>query len=186
MKNFHISKFELPRHIIASIKGFDEEVYASLMTLGMQTPNGHIMDMEFVSNLGTLLIWITSNMSEGKATDVDWRFSQHGVLYMNTEESFDVVDREDNRYHLNPYEFGFAVGLSACQENMMWAINNGFKNPFKISYFYFNFLKECVMHMEPSLIRENVIFNIVQSNEPENFGKFKGKLESLLDIPVTP
>lgn len=186
MKNkFNISTFALPRHVIPALKGFDEEVYNSVYSFGLKQRPPNIMDIEFVTNMGTLLTGLSYMATHGVEKNVDWRFSQHGILYTTNEKEFTMYNRTGRMVNANHHEFGFAIGMSACQENMGWAIKEGFKNPFRLSYFYYNFLDACLDYLPENVLDSKKVREIVLENESINFVPFKNDLEALLDLPVT-
>ena len=187
MKNiFDISSFYIPRHLVPNIKGYDEDLYQAVQRFGLKHLQAEIMDFEFVTNMGTLLTSLGFMATGGVEKDVTWRFSQHGLIYTPNDKSYLMKHRGGGSDLVNSIEFAFAIGMTACQENMAWAINEGFKNPFRISYFYYNFLDTYLDYIPKEFIDPDKVRAIVLDNESVNFVPYKESLESLLRIPVTP
>lgn len=185
-KAFNISAFELPRHVIPSIKGYAEDIFQAVQSFGLKHKQPEIMDFEFVTNMGTLLTALSYMATAGVERDVNWRFSQYGLLYTPDVKTYLMKHRGGSSDYVNSIEFAFAIGMTACQENMAWAINEGFKNPFRMSFFYYNFLDAHLDHLPKEQIDASKVRRIVMENESKAFVPYKHKLESLLDIPVTP
>lgn len=185
-KTFNISAFELPSHVIPSIKGYAEDIYQAVQSFGLKHKQPEIMDFEFVTNMGTLLTALSYMATAGVEKNVNWRFSQYGLLYTPDVKTYLMKHRGGGVDQVNSIEFAFAIGMTACQENMAWAINEGFKNPFRMSFFYYNFLDAHLDYLPSDKVDANKVRSIVLENESMAFVPYKDKLESLLDIPVTP
>lgn len=183
---FNISNFSLPRHIIPTIKGFEEDIYNAVQSFGLKHKQAEVMDFEFVSNMGTLITGLSYMATAGVEKDVNWRFSQHGFLYTLDNRPYLMKHRTGNSDVVNSLEFSLAIGMSACQENMVWAIKEGFKNPFRMSYFYSNFLEAHLDYLPDDQVDAAKVRRIVLENETHKFQSYKDSLEGLLNIPVTP
>lgn len=181
---FNVSTFELPRHVIPSIKGYAEDLYQAVQSFGLKYKQPDIMDFEFVTNMGTLITALSYMATDGVEREVNWRFSQYGLLYTPDMKSYVMKQRSGLCEQVNSLEFSLAIGLTACQENMAWAIREGFKNPFRMSFFYYNFLETHLNYLPESEVDSEKVRKIVFENESAVFVKYKDQLESLLDIPV--
>ncbi len=68
---------------------------------------------------------------------------------------------------------------------MLWAIKEGYKNPFRISYFYFNFLEACLKNFPESYMDVEKVLNAIKSLQNPLFSEYSDHLDDLLNIPVT-
>lgn len=185
-KTFNISAFDLPRHVIPSIKGYAEELYQAVQSFGLKHKQPDIMGIEFVTNMGTLIATLGYMATAGVEKDVNWRFSQYGLLYTPDTKEYVMKHRGGGVDKVNSVEFALAIGMTACQENMAWAIGQGFKNPFRMSFFYYNFLETHLNYLPDTVIDQNKVRKIVLDNESVAFVPYKDQLEKLLEIPLTP
>lgn len=185
-KKLHISQYELPRNILHNLKGYAFDISNTLISVGLrQQDTAQIMDAEFVSNMGVLCTGLCHLFVCDNENDINWIFSQHGLLYVQSHDDFRIRGRDGVVFNLNYMEFSFVIAMVASQENMLWAIKEGYKNPFRISYFYFNFLEACLNNFPESYIDVDKVLNAIKSLQNPLFLEYSDHLDDLLNIPVT-
>ena len=135
-KPFHLSDLEISTVDIYGLKGFSPDLHETLINLGLRQDLRRVMDAEFIANMGVLCTSLSIMATLGQV-DSDWRFSQFGILYLVDDRSkIDVVGVDESKIVFNHVEFSIVIAIMACRENMLAALINGHKNPFRISFFY--------------------------------------------------
>lgn len=143
-KPFHLSDVEVSSVDLYGLKGFSPDLHETLINLGLRQDLRRVMDAEFITNMGVLCTSLSIMATLGRV-DSDWRFSQFGILYLVDDRSkIDVVGVDESKTVFNHAEFSIVIAIMACRENMLGALINGHKNPFRISFFYQNMLLHCL------------------------------------------
>jgi hypothetical protein len=141
---FHLSNLEVSSVDLYGLKGFSPDLHEALINLGLRQDLRRVMDAEFITNMGVLCTSMSIMATLGKV-DSDWRFSQFGILYLVDDRSMlEVTGMDESKTIFNHTEFSLVIAIMACRENMLGALMNGFKNPFRLSYFYQNMLIHCI------------------------------------------
>lgn len=147
--SFHISKLQLRASDIANLKGFSPDLQECLVNIGLKRNIDRILDAEFIVNIGVICTSLAI-MATNKKVSEDWRFSEHGIIHVvNHSDSFDVYAKNREKYTFNHTEFSLLIGVMACRENIIGALINRHLNPFRIAFFYENFLHECMNQISP-------------------------------------
>ncbi|NNH77407.1 hypothetical protein HLH17_06930 [Acinetobacter sp. ANC 5380] len=163
--NFHISKVKLKVSDIANLKGFSPDLHECLMNLGFKQNIERVLDAEFIVNMGVMCTSLAI-MATDKKVSQDWRFSEHGLIYViNTDQSFDVFSKHGEKFTFNHTEFSLLIGIMACRESIIGALINRHLNPFRISIFYENFLHECMSKVPPEHMDHQKVSAFLQEHK---------------------
>lgn len=181
---FHISQFEPQISELVSLQGFAIDLHECLLSLGLRQDVARVLDAEFSINMGVLCTSLTIMATENLVNS-DWRFSQFGILYIvNENDFFCVKGKDDKKYKFNHTEFSLLIPILACRENILGALIQGFKNPFRMSLFYQNFLLHCLQSLEGNIVDKDKILFFLDYHKRDDYKKHEAFFNHYLDIDI--
>ncbi|MPS92833.1 hypothetical protein [Comamonas sp.] len=181
---FHISQFEPQISDLVSLQGFATDLNECLISLGLRQDVARVLDAEFSINMGVLCTSLTLMATE-KKVDSDWRFSQFGILYIvNDNEVFTVKGKDDQIFKFNHTELSLLIPILACRENILGALIQGFKNPFRMSLFYQNFLLHIMKSLEGNIVDQDKILFFLDYHKRDDYKKHEAFFNHYLDIDI--
>lgn len=181
---FHISQFEPSLSDIASLQGFAPDLHECLINLGLRQDIVRILDTEFTINMGVLCTSLTIMATENTINS-DWRFSQFGLLYIaNEQEFYSVKGKDESIVIFNHTEFSLLIPILACRDNILSALAQGFKNPFRMSLFYQNFLIYCLRKLDKLNVDSEKVLLFLENHKREDFKKHELFFDHYLDLEL--
>lgn len=182
---FHLSQHQLRSHELASLQGFAPDLSECLINLGLRQEIIRVLDAEFTTNMGIFCTSLTIMATEHRV-DSDWRFSQYGLLYIvDDRKDFEVTELDGNKVTLNHTEFSLAIAVMACRENIMGAMLQGFKNPFRISLFYQNVLLNCIDSIDRANLDREKVLKFIEKHKRIDFSAHEPYFDKYLQTDVT-
>lgn len=181
---FHISQFEPQISDLVSLQGFATDLHECLISLGLRQDVARVLDAEFSINMGVLCTSLTIMATE-KKVDSDWRFSQFGILYIvNENEVFTVKGKDDQIFKFNHTELSLLIPILACRENIIGALIQGFKNPFRMSLFYQNVLLHCLKALDGNILDKEKMLFFLDCHKREDFKKHEVFFDHYLNLEL--
>lgn len=166
---FHLSQYQPKSYEMASLQGFAPDLNECLINLGLRQDVIRVLDAEFTTNMGMFCTSL-SIMATEKRVDSNWRFSQYGLLYIvDDRNDFEVTELDGIKLTLNHTEFSLAIAVMACRENIIGALMQGFKNPFRISLFYQNVLLHCIDSLDQANIDRSKVLKFLEKHKRSEF-----------------
>lgn len=182
---FHLSQHQLRSHELASLQGFAPDLSECLINLGLRQEIIRVLDAEFTTNMGIFCTSLSIMATEHRV-DSDWRFSQYGLLYIvDDRKDFEVTELDGNKVTLNHTEFSLAIAVMACRENIMGAMLQGFKNPFRISLFYQNALLNCIDSIDRANLDREKVLKFIEKHKRIDFSAHEPYFDKYLQTDVT-
>lgn len=181
---FHLSQHQLTAYELASLQGFAPDLNECLMNLGLRQDTFRVLDTEFAINIGVLCTTLTMLGTECKIVS-DWRFSQYGILYIaDDREKYKLTGTDGVKVTLNHAEFSLAIGVMACRENLIGALIQGFKNPFRISLFYQNVLLHSLKALDKSYVDMEKVLNFIDKHKRKEYLEHEPYFNQYLSLEV--
>lgn len=182
---FHLSQFQPKSFELASLQGFAPDLNECLINLGLRQDVIRVLDAEFTTNIGMFCTSLTILATE-QQVDSNWRFSQYGLLYIvDDRKDFEVTELDGFKLTLNHTEFSLAIAVMACRENIIGALMQGFKNPFRISLFYQNVLLHCIDSLDQTNINRTKVLKFLEKHKRVEFKDHEPYFDRYLKAEVT-
>lgn len=185
LKSFHLSDLEVKTVELANLQGFAPDLNECLINLGLRQDVNRVLDAEFITNMGILCTSLSIMATKGEINS-DWRFSRFGILYSSeNRDYFEVHGLDDAITSLNHTEFSLVIAIMACRENMLAALINGHKNPFRISLFYQNLLLLCLDKLSGDfLIERDKVEDFLLKHKRKELAKHEPYFEKYLSLSI--
>lgn len=181
---FHLSEHQLKSYELANLQGFAPDLNECLINLGLRRDAARVLDAEFTTNMGMLCTSL-SIMGTGHKIDSNWRFSQYGILYIADErKEFELSGVDGSKVSLNHTEFSLVIGIMACRENIIGALMNGFKNPFRMSLFYQNVLQHCLLSLGEFEVDKDKVLLFLEKHKRKEYANHEPYFNDYLKLDV--
>lgn len=178
------SNIRLDHSEIANLDGFSIDLHQALIALGVRQETLNPIEYDFCNAMGFMCVTF-SMLLTNKQVSEDWQFTQHGLLYVeNDQERIMVRQRSGEGVSLSNAEFCVCVAVMACQENMVRTLREGFKNPFRMSYFYQNYIMRCAKELPLKYLSFETVQNFIRENASGEYKLLEPKIHELLEIEV--
>lgn len=170
-KNFHLSDFEINIRDMVSLQAFAPDLHECLINIGLRQNVDRVLDAEFITNIGVTCTALSIMGTDG-AVNSDWRFSRFGILYIADERSsFEILSIDGDKFEFNHTEYSLVIPIMACRENILGALINGYKNPFRMFLFYLNLLLLCLEKLGDKHIDLEKVMGFLDRHKREDFSK---------------
>ena len=181
---FHLSQLQLIAYELAGLQGFAPDLNECLINLGLRQDAVRVLDAEFTTNMGMLCTTLSIIGTEHKV-DSNWRFSQFGILYIvDDRKEFELSGVDGSKVTFNHTAFYLVIGIMACRENLIGALIQGFKNPFRMSLFYQNVLLHCLKSLDESCVNEVKVLDFLNKHKRKEFIEHEPYFNQYLSMEV--
>lgn len=181
---FHLSQYQLKPYELAGLQGFAPDLNECLINLGLRQDVVRVLDAEFTTNMGMLCTALTI-IGTDHQIDSNWRFSQYGILYIvDDRKEFELSGVDGSKVTLNHTEFSLVIAIMACRENLIGALIQGFKNPFRMSLFYQNVLLHCLKSFDDSCVDKVKVQNFLDKHKRKEYAEHEPYFNQYLNLPV--
>lgn len=169
---------------LAGLQGFATDLNECLINLGLRQDIVRVLDAEFTTNMGMLCTALTITGTEHKIHS-NWRFSQFGILYIvDDRKEYELTGIDGSKSILNHTEFSLVIAIMACRENLIGALIQGFKNPFRMSLFYQSVLLHCLISIDDSCANKAKVLDFLEKHKRKEYAEHEPFFNEYLKIEV--